>query len=51
MTHVVVLRYAHLAPEHLAEYADNISNFGMERDEIRTLSGTPGEGNKKAAND
>ncbi len=44
----MVMRYAHLAPEHLAEYADNISNFGTVSEEIRTLSGTPGKGNKKA---
>jgi len=38
----MVLRYAHLAPEHLAEYAERINP-------IRTVSGTPENGKEKAA--
>ena len=47
----MVMKYAHLAPEHLAEYADNISNFVPVCKKIRTSSGTPEKENKKAAND
>ena len=36
----MVQRYAHLAPEHLAGYANNISLPKEEGTEIRTLSGT-----------
>jgi len=40
----MVLRYAHLAPEHLAEHADRLSQFtvikGGKQEMIRTVSGT-----------
>jgi len=44
----MVQLYAHLAPEHLAEHAENISTFGREEDGIRTISGIHREENKKA---
>lgn len=48
----MVLRYAHLAPEHLAEHADRISRMGVvgagKQEAIRTLSGTPGNGQRKS---
>jgi len=39
----MVQRYAHLAPEHLAEYADRLSSPRVVESNSRTLSGTPGE--------
>jgi integrase len=47
----MVQRYAHLAPEHLAKFANNIALPKQEDKGIRTLSGTPDCRNKKAAND
>ena len=43
----MVMQYAHLAPEHLAKYADNISHSDAVCRPIRTLSGTPENGHKK----
>jgi len=45
----MVQKYAHLAPEHLAEYADLLSSPKVVESYSRTLSGTPGVGDKKAA--
>ena len=43
----MVQKYAHLAPEHLAEYADLLSSEVVESNS-RTLSGTPKAGDKTA---
>ena len=43
----MVQKYAHLAPEHLAEYADLLSSPKVVKTS-RTLSGTPGVGDNKA---
>lgn len=45
----MVQKYAHLAPEHLAQYADLLSTPRVVEFNSGTLSGTPGGGNKKAA--
>jgi integrase len=45
----MVQKYAHLAPEHLAEYADLLSSPKVVQSYSRTLSGTPGAGDKKSA--
>lgn len=42
----MVQRYAHLAPEHLAKYADRLAIPRVVPDEIRTLSGTPQQAKK-----
>ena len=44
----MVQKYAHLAPEHLAEYADLLSSPKVVQSYSRTLSGTPGAGDKKS---
>ena len=44
----MVMQYAHLAPEHQAEYADNTSHSGAVCKSISTFPGTPNNGNKKS---
>jgi hypothetical protein len=45
----MVQKYAHLAPEHLAEYVDLLSSPKLVQSYSGTLSGTPGGGDKKTA--
>ena len=40
----MVQKYAHLAPEHLAEYAERLSALTVLEPNSRTLSGTQGNG-------